>query len=64
MIWKTSSLLALLLVSGCVFGIPDSGPPPVHNEPCEVVVKDDQGHTECVSRVKFQKWLCRTTGEC
>jgi len=63
---RAALIAACLLLSGCVTGIPDAGPPPPPKpEPCEVwiVVYPDRT-AQCVSREHMRRKICGTLVRC
>jgi hypothetical protein len=51
------ALVITSLLSGCVMGIPDSGPAPVKHEPCQIwVVQQPDNTAVCVSRDEWERY--------
>lgn len=60
--WRTGSLIAVLMLAGCVMGIPDAGPPPPKpTEACQIWVRIDNGPWRCYERERVLRELRKIT---
>lgn len=52
--------LLMMFLSGCVMGIPDSGPAMPKPKVCEKWIVDaDRNTAVCVSAAEFERWMRR-----